>query len=420
MRAIPFLVALFTPLPALASGASDTLAEIRAEELPEIAETGISAFDSVFMKAAAIHDTLNAVQDRILGAEDRIAEALELEPGTPLRMSMWELKQRAGGPIEVALEGTKPVLTVGGSGADDVEALLDAINLAVADLVGIPGDLAQLPAQIQELVAACQAFPGQLNPQLLTESGLKPLELPKVAKTVGSNVKAVVATPKRLEDLVNASKDFLTGIPQGLAATEPPEEPAQIAGGSSSKPAKQKKSKRSGGTSELEGSDNLSPITAMVVEAMASFQDAEVESAMGLLARADASLANLTGPVSEAELQNLYQSSALVYLSGGNLAAASANVAQALTVDPEAKPMPHLGPDYAKLHKHLAKSGVIHPIEIPVEGNGIAYVSGTRVEEQGWLELPPGKHLVQIKQPDGGWTSEVVWINEGYVLKTTP
>lgn len=418
MRSFLLFAALTVGSPALAVEASDALTEIRLEEPLEILDTNIAAFDSVFSKARAIHQTLDTVQGRILGAEDRIAEALDLEAGTPLRMSMWELKQRAGGPIEVALVDAKPVLTVGGSGSDDVEALLQAVNLAAADLVSIPNDLAQLPAQIQELVGACQAFPGQLNPQLLTESGLKPLELPKVAKTLSGNVKAVTATPKRLENIVNASKDFLTGIPQGLAATEPPEDAVALSG--SSKPAKEKKSKRgSSGTDSAIPEGNLSPVTAMVVEAMDSFRDAEVESAMGMLARADASLGNLTAPIGEPELQNLYQSSALVYLSGGNAAAASANVAQALTVNPEAKPMPHLGPEYAKLHKHILKSGVIRPIEVPVEGNGVAYVSGLRVEEQGRLLLPPGKHLVQIQQPDSSWVSEVIWINEGYVLKTS-
>ena len=102
--------------PAIAAPAADAITELRAQELPAINETGITAFDSVFMQAKEIHDTLDAVQQRIFDAEDRVAGAIGLPSGTPIRLSMWELKQIAGGPLNVEMKGGKPYLTVGGSG----------------------------------------------------------------------------------------------------------------------------------------------------------------------------------------------------------------------------------------------------------------------------------------------------------------
>jgi hypothetical protein len=408
------ILALTASSPALAgSGASDALTEIREQEQLVIEATGITAFDSVFMKAKAIHDTLDGVQGRILGAQDKIAAAIGLPEGAPIRTSMWELKQKAGGPLEVKLQDGKPVLTVGGAGSAEAQQLVQAVNTAVADLAQIPNELAQLPAQVRELVAACQAFPGQLNPQLLAEAGMKPLELPKVAKTLGKNVKAVVATPKRVDTLVKASKDFLTGIPQGIAATEPPTEPVQVA--SKGKDKKEKAPK--GGTSSVAAADDLpaSPISAMVDDALASFHDAEVASAVQLLGQADASLANLGAPVPEHDLETLYQTAALVHLVDGNAAAATAAVAQALVVDPESRPLAHLGPEYAKLHKSLVKSGIIRTVEVPVSGSGVAYISGKRIDGADSVRVATGKHLLQVKRGDQ-WVSQVVWVDDSFQL----
>lgn len=417
MRTVTLLLLATASAPAFAGGASaDALTELREAELPQIAETGITAFDSVFMKAKAIHDTLDKVQGRILGAQDRIAVSIGLPEGTPIRMSLWELKQKAGGPIEVKMEGTKPVLTVGGAGAAEAQGMIDAVNAAVADLVKIPQDLAQLPGQVQELVAACQQFPAQLNPQLLAEAGMNPLQLPKIAKQLGTNVKAVVGTPKRIENLISASKDFLTGIPQGIAATEPPTEPVAVAKTEKGEKAPKAAKTTSAGTSDAVEDEGFStPIGAMVGDALVQLNDAEVENAMRLLGEADASLVRLSSPVPRSELSRLYQTAALVQLVDGNAAAASASVAQALVVDPLSKPAADLGPEYAKLHKALAKSGIVRSVQVAVTGAGVGYVSGQRVEPGQSLVVAAGKHLVQIEEEDG-WRSELVWITDGYTL----
>ena len=99
----------------------------------------------------------------------------------------------------------------------------------------------------------------------------------------------------------------------------------------------------------------------------------------------------------------------------GNAAAATANVAQALVVDPYARPITDLGPEYAKLHKALLKSGVIRTIEVSVTGSGVGYISGKRVEAGSDVVVAAGKHLVQT-QEGGAWVSQLVWVSDGYTL----
>lgn len=461
MRNLTLMFALALALPALAfagaSSANDAVADLRTKEVPVIQETGIAAFDSVLMDAKGIHDTLDQVQDRIIKAQDRIAVSIGLAEGTPIRMSMWELKQRAGGPIAVETRDGKPYLTVGGTGSDEVKGMLAAVNEAAADLAKIPNDVKNLPPQVQKLVATCQAFPGQLNPQMLSDAGLSPLQLPKVAKTLANDVKAVVATPTRLENLVNATQDVLTGIPQGLAATEPPEQAVTVEDAKAkskdkgdkpekAKPVKgddggtavadadledlddggneahaaaapaassERSAKPSGSSDAPAGETVGSPIGAMIADARAQLRDAEIDAAMTLLGQADASLVNLRSPIDASELLDLYETIALLHIVDGNAAAATASVTQALVVDPESKPITALGPEYAKLHKALAKSGIVHIVQVDLDGDGVAYISGHRVEGGATVYLATGKHLVQRQQTDGAWASEMVWVAEG-------
>lgn len=418
MRALPLLFvcsfAATAPAFAASSGPTDPIAGLAAADRPQIEDTGIAAFDNVFGQVRKIHHTLDGIEGRIVGAQDKVAQALALPAGTPIRMSLWELKQKAGGPVNVEMRDGKPYLTLGGAGAAEGKALVEAVNGAVADLAGIPAEVAKIPAELQGLVAACQQFPAQLNPAMLAQSGLSPMQLPKIAKTLAGNVKATVATPKRVEGLVSAAKDFLTGIPQGLAATEPPVAPVQVAKGGD-KGEKAPKAGKAPKAVAAAADLPQGPIGAMIGTAMTSFHDAEIDKAVRVLGEADQALARLQSPIGSHELGELYQTSALVHLVDGNAAAATANVAQALVVDPLAKPDPELGPEYAKLHKALLKSGVIRTVQVPVQGSGTAWISGHQVTGGQTVTLAAGKHLLQVQEGDHV-VSQVVWVADGWTL----
>lgn len=409
-RSLILALTLAAPIAPAFAGSSDAAQEDSGA--PNIEATGITAFDSVFMRVKDIHDTLDSAQARIQRASDGIAVAVGQPEGTSLAMSLWTLKQTAGGPVDVQMQGTKPVLTIGGAGSAEAQGMVAAVNTAAVDVAGIPADLADLPQQVMGLVEACKAFPGQLNPQLLSEAGLKPLELPKVAKILGRNVKATVATPGRIESLVGSAKGFVEGIPQGLSATEAPTEEALA-----SQKADRKASKADRAANNKPSAAPELPATAihaMVGDAMDAFRDAEVAQATQLLVQADATLATLSQPVPASELAELYQSSAVVHLVGGNAPAAMASVAQALVMDPDAKPLPELGPEYAKLHKVVAKADALRDVTVHVQGEGHALLSGTPVSDG--TTVAAGRHLLQIEQ-GGQWTSQLVWVQDGFTVQ---
>jgi len=401
----------FVPTEAWAAKSADAAAEI-----PSIEATGITAFDSIFLKVKAIHDTLDSAEGRMVAAQDEIALALGLPAGTALRMSMWELKQKAGGPVGVEMVGGKPKITLGGEGSAEAKAGVAAIDKAVIALALVPKDLAALPAQMAELVQACQKFPGQLNPQLLAEAGLKPLELPKIAKTLGKNVKATVKTPGRIDSLVKTSKDMITGIPDGLKATEMPTDEVMAAAKEDKKADKAGKkggTKASGGTDiELPANSVLGPA---VTGAWAAFNDAEVDEAKRMLGTAEAELFNATVPLSADELGTLYQTRGMVYMVSGDAARASAAIAQSLIVDPDSEPLKALGSDFAKVHKSMSKIGIVKTVRVKIEGDGKALISGRAISPNSYVDVPAGAHLIQ-RQVGEAWSSEMVYISEGYTL----
>ncbi|MFT4624056.1 MAG: hypothetical protein ACI8PZ_002712 [Myxococcota bacterium] len=374
--------------------------------IPEIQETGISAFDTVFQQVKAIQDTLNGAETRLNGARDKIAIAVGQPPGTSVRMSMWELKQKAGGKVEVKMAGGKPQLSLGGAGGAEAQAGVKAANAAVKEVGLVVVELGKLPQQVAQLVNACKAFPSQVG-SAIKEAGLAPTALPKMLKAVGTNVKATAATPKRIASLATTAKDLLAGIPEGIAATSPPTDEAVAA---------KKSEKKSGSSGGGDGDAPDTETTRLVTEAMAAFGDAEVDDAMRLLDKAQADLAGRKDPVSPSELQLLYQSRALVLLVQGDAAGATTGITRALSVDPDAKPLKSLGAEYAKLHKNLQKSGVVRPVAVSVAGSGEARISGRPATGGSSVELAHGQHLVQVKRGDG-WVSKWVDVGSGTVIQ---
>jgi hypothetical protein len=63
----------------------------------------------------------------------------------------------------------------------------------------------------------------------------------------------------------------------------------------------------------------------------------------------------------------------------------------------------------------MAKSGVVHTVQVDIGGQGVAYLSGHRVEGGETVTLAAGKHLLQ-HQVDGAWVSELVWVEQGATI----
>jgi hypothetical protein len=399
MRNIAFVYAL------LSSGAAWARpSDARPEKEPVvIQDTGIKAFDDVFGQVRAIHATLGAAEGRIHAIEARIVAAAGQPAGTSVQNAIVSLREKAGGQLQVKMVGLKPVLTVGGTGGAEVKAALAEINGAGAELVGITADLAKIPEQVKGLISACQALPGQLNPALLAQSGLSPLALPKVAKTLAMDVKATVQTPEHVASLVGAVKGLTQGIVDGAnGLAEPVAAVAEAPAAKAPKAAK------------------AAPVVAAVAAVAGPVGD-RLAAARGHLTSADygAALGDLTdaenaarsASVSAADLGALYQTRAAVYYLDGDPGAALADLARAMAIHPAATADASFGPDVARLYKTVQKAGVLRPIDVTIAGTGSVWLDGKEVPAGTTVALSGGDHLLQYPKGAG---YDGMWVHLGH------
>lgn len=178
-----------------------------ADELPKIEATGIAQFDDVFMKAKTIHETLDAQDTNLKTARASINTALGVATDAPLATALADLKTKAAGKVKVAMNGTTPKLEPADGLPDNAKAGLDATNVLVDAAAAAVKAGKDLVPQVQQLVAATQAFPGQV-PSLITN----PLEAAKALKVVTADVKAVAGTPARIDRLVQTCEQVFTDL----------------------------------------------------------------------------------------------------------------------------------------------------------------------------------------------------------------
>jgi hypothetical protein len=167
--------------------------------LPQIVETGIAEFDSVFMKAKAIHDTLDGEDKKLKEAREQISIALGVATDAPLKTALADLNTKAGGKLKVALEGGTPKLQASEAVPENVQKAMDAVNKLIDVSAGAASKGKELYPQAQELAKAAADFPGKL-PNLVSD----PMELAKKTKVVTTDVKVTAATPERVDRLVKS------------------------------------------------------------------------------------------------------------------------------------------------------------------------------------------------------------------------
>jgi hypothetical protein len=191
---------------------ADTTAEASTEAPASIQTTGIKEFDDVFTKAKDMHTTLDSAQAKLKSANDNVNTTLGLAAGTPFKTALADLKTKADGKIKVAMNGSTPTLSVEDGVPDNVKAAVDATNTAITDVTTTIASLAALPDQAKALTTECQAFPGKLNASMITASGLKVTDLPKVTKTLKSNVVIVSQTPDRAKAVVDEATGMIGSV----------------------------------------------------------------------------------------------------------------------------------------------------------------------------------------------------------------
>jgi len=180
-------------------------------EAVEIVDTGIAAFDDVFGEVRNIHETLDRASQQLADANSGIATALGLSADTPLATALADLKEKAAGNIEVAMDGTVPSLKASDAVPENVQAGIDAVNSAITNVTATVSDLAALPDQVKGLVEKSKAMPAQLkDPSII--SGVPKSDLLKIPKQLKGNTKALTATPDKITSVTSEMTGFVDAV----------------------------------------------------------------------------------------------------------------------------------------------------------------------------------------------------------------
>jgi methyl-accepting chemotaxis protein len=210
MRIAVLLVGLF------ASAAFDTAASAKDTAPPEITATGIKDFDDVFMQAKDIQTNLTTSKTKLQTANDDVNTSLGLTKGTPFKDAMADLNKKADGKVKVAMTGKTPTLTAADGCPANVKASVDATNKAVGEISAVVDNMATLASQSEELAKQSEQFV-EKAPEAISKSGISVTQVPKVTKTVKTNVGIVEQTPGQVKALGAEA----TGMLDAVASTFP-------------------------------------------------------------------------------------------------------------------------------------------------------------------------------------------------------
>ena len=195
-RVLSLAIAAFTLNAAVVSSdafAKKEKASAEASGPLEIQETKIASFDDTFGKVKDLQAKLTLMNTNMVGANDKITEALGLPKGTPVADALADLKAKAGDTLTVALDGDKPKLTVADAAPENVKSAVTAANDAVNMWMAAAKDATTLQSDLMAIKDEAAALPGK-TPDAVKEAGLPVTELPKVTKAVNNNLKATMQT----------------------------------------------------------------------------------------------------------------------------------------------------------------------------------------------------------------------------------
>lgn len=187
------------------------------EGYPEIKLVKIQQFDPTLSDAKSIHDSLFVMETKLKDANKGLAKTLNLPETTSVDECLTELKKRANGKVRVAMKGRVPKLEPSDAIPSDVQAGIDAVNGMMDDLEAGLTQVEAMPPKVNELIGSAKSFPGQLNADLIKQNNLAPTELPKIAKTLGADVKAIEATPERIKGVTDQTMNLFSKVQSTFA-----------------------------------------------------------------------------------------------------------------------------------------------------------------------------------------------------------
>jgi hypothetical protein len=157
-------------------------------------------------------------------------------------------------------------------------------------------------------------------------------------------------------------------------------------------------------------------VDALVDDAWAAFDDAEVERARELVGQAHSALTCTPRAMELEELLELYRLEGLVSLAQMDRRGAVYATIRAVVADPSAPPPPDYGPDLSELYALWAERMTGTTGAVRVYGTDVVYVDGRLVTSE--LEVLQGEHLIQV-QDAAGWRGEVVEVGLSHDVETS-
>jgi hypothetical protein len=188
----------------------------------EMTMVGIADVDNVFQQAVEplqiIRDTRNAIDN----VGKNLGTALGLAEGAPLADALADLKTKAEGKINVAVgEGGMPTLAASDAVPANVQTAIDAVNSSMREISALVPKLASMPDQFKQIATSAAA----INPQSLISSGVKPLEAPKMMKTISANLKVLSGAPAEITGLIKSIDDLKSSISSSFGGGAAPATP---------------------------------------------------------------------------------------------------------------------------------------------------------------------------------------------------
>lgn len=198
--------------------ATDTTTTEKTDAAPaaafEIGLTNIADIDAIFQKAIDPLNNLRDTRNALNSLNANFTKALGLADGTPFKDAIADLKTKANGAVTMAMdEKGMPKLTPSDAAPQNVTDAVNALNQGLSDVMTAVEKLTELPTQMKEVAAAAAS----LSPDSLIKSGVKPLEAPKMMKTVTGNIKMLGEAPNELIAIKDALAATIEDLKSGFA-----------------------------------------------------------------------------------------------------------------------------------------------------------------------------------------------------------
>jgi len=187
----------------------------------KIEMTGIKSVDDLFKEVRAIQKNLSAVEKSINGTTSSLTTTLGLAKDTPLNTALTDLKNKADGKLQVAMNGTTPHLSTTDAVPANVQEAIDAVNSGIADVTSSIAGLKELPTQIKSIQdKATKLDPAKIKDEA-GKSGLGLGDTLSAVKIVGSNLKATSQTAGRANDTKDAAFNFMDAFTGSFGEATP-------------------------------------------------------------------------------------------------------------------------------------------------------------------------------------------------------